>query len=167
MAKSKAKTWCQCERPVFLLNNEGVPFSDEPMCQECRHPRKRALPPRPVQARGPAGWDTVPSGRPAELATDGARLGAALAKTERLGFIASAGAIVAGNLDANDREPERVLRRYLLERAQNAEAADPTSPEERQLVASARQAAAPPPPAPRPGAQDALARLRALRALRN
>lgn len=161
--KSKAKAWCECPRPVFLLDGEGQPFSAEPTCQECRCPRRRSLPPAPVQTLSPRGEGAY---RPApELDTAAGRRGAAMARCERVGFMGSAGAIVAGNLDAGDREPERILRRYLLERAETAEAADPTSAEDRRLVRESRQVAAPAPPKPRRDASGALARLRAQRGL--
>lgn len=63
-----------------------------------------------------------------------------MAKCERLGFIASAGAIVDRDLDANDSEPERILRRYLLDRATDAELTDPTTPTDKALTRSARKA---------------------------
>jgi hypothetical protein len=162
--KSKAKVWCECDRPVFLLDAEGRPFSAEPMCQECRHPRKRRPPGHPVQETGPASWATIPADRPPELDAPAGCRGAAMAKCERVAFMDSAGAIVAGDLDAEDREPERILRRYLLERAQTSEAADPTSAEDRRLTREARQVVASAPRAARPDADAALARLRVLRA---
>ena len=103
----------------------------------------------------------VSTERPAELSAPAGLRGSAQARRLGLTFIADTRPIVDGNLDAGDREPERVLRRYLLELAEASEAAETTPPP---IPASAPQSAAPPPP---PRAVDVEAARLAIKALRN
>lgn len=95
--------------------------------------RRRALPERPVQARSPvATWKGPgPCPTPPELLSGAAQRGELLARQARVAYIEDVTEIVEGDLDAREREPERNLRRFMLNRFKFIEAIDPSPPEAR------------------------------------
>lgn len=95
-----------------------------------RKPKRaeRRLPPgRPIQATSPTA--TADTSRPPELSSEAAIRGDRAARASRLTYIAEVSKMVAGNEDANDREAERELRRFILNRLQFIEAEDPSPSE--------------------------------------
>lgn len=111
--------------------------------------RRRPLPGRPIQTPSPrATWTGPgPCPRPPELSTPGGRRGELAARSERLKMIVELDDIIANDRDHADREPERGLRRWALDRFLQAEEDDPSPRYARP------QAAAPAPP---PGWDDEL-----------